>query len=73
MCDCKNKECIHEVVEYCECCGKVKCEDCGKVWEEVKEVTEFWYVPRPTFYTDAFGTRYIHDWIEDGTTTCACK
>ena len=32
-CDhCKKTECKHEKIEYCECCQKVVCKDCGETW-----------------------------------------
>ena len=40
---CKKTECKHENVEYCPCCQKVVCKDCGEMWE--KPSSPIWIQP----------------------------
>ena len=34
--DCTSKDCKHENLKYCECCGGVHCVDCGEKWVETQ-------------------------------------
>ena len=31
---CKETECKHENIVYCESCKKAECQDCGKTWTD---------------------------------------
>jgi len=64
-CNHKKDYCKHEKVEYCECCQKVVCKDCGIEWRtQYNSPNIIWhqpaYIPSPVlpqspWYTTTWG------------------
>lgn len=66
-------DCKHEELEYCSCCGQVRCKKCGQVWGNGQTTYPIiyplyptypivtWHYENPTYGTNTSGRVYSNN------------